>query len=393
MSTGTIERSRARLWLAAALSGLALAIAGCGGGDDGGSTFRPSEAPKPGEPGGPAFGKNTIRLPGTSASDLAASAVLANYPPERKAKPNGWVLFQEKRWHNAVIGAQFAADPVGAAMLPIDPDFLPTAAFDLLRRTDTPGFPNADGLETLILGRAGPDVITALQDQEQKLTQLDSPTPARLAADLVPFRGGWSGRFSDVVLVISSEHREYGLAAAAWSAFSGDTVAFVSPQGVPSVTAALLNQRQQVRIDKPTIYVFGPRSVISDSVADDLDQYGPVKRIAGDARNPVEAAIAFARYEDSGTGFGWGTRGGPANLSFVNQQDPENAYAALNLASAGPRSPLLWLQGSKRLPGALVDYLEDLRGDEPSQGYVVGDTESIPEALFEQLDGLLNAEK
>ena len=99
----------------------------------------------------------------------------------------------------------------------------------------------------MILGAAGDDVVTDLQDAKLKLSQLKDRAAPALSAELVPYRGGFAGRYSSSIVVVSSEARAYALPAAAWSAFSGDTIAFVGRDGVPASTRKLLAQREKLR--------------------------------------------------------------------------------------------------------------------------------------------------
>jgi hypothetical protein len=382
---GSIRRRAARL--AAAVLAAALALGGCGGGGDDGPKRDPI---LPGmsnsDPGSPEFGENVARIPGVSAADVAGAAILAAYPPGQRS-PNGWILFPVKDWQRAATGAQFVGKPVGGALLPMGNGFLPPASADLIGRLHPPGFPRGNGLQALILSNAGEEVISALQRENVKLSQLTSSTPVKLAADLVPYRGGWAHRYSSNIVIVSDEDRDYGLPAAAWSAFSGDTLTFVHRNSVPAETKGLLAQREKLRIDKPAIYVVGPKSAVSDSVVKELHRYGPVKRIAG--IDAADTAVRLARYKDPKTGFGWGVTKGSANFSFVNRQRWGDAFGAINMAGSGPRAPILLTDNSTTLPGTVQSYLEGLRSAEGNQGYVFGDPRSISPPLLAQIDKLL----
>lgn len=373
-----------RAALAAVAAGIVIALAGCGGGGEPPTTLPGLGA---GEAAPPEFGEHAVRIDGTSPADVAGAAILSIYP-EGRTPPQGWVLVRQERWQDALLAAQLAAKPVNAAILPIVREFLPTAAIDLMTRIRPSGFPQSKGLRVVILGRVGVDIYVDLNDLHLKVSQLTAP-PAKLAADLVPFRGGWSRKFSDNIVIVSSEARDYALPGGAWSAYSGDTLAYVSRDSVPASTAGLLKQRQKLRINRPAIYVLGPSKVISDGVVAKLRAYGTVKRIGGEARTAIEAAVAFARFKDPSTAFGWGLREGPASVSLVNVHDSGNAVGALALAAQGPQAPLLLTAGAGSLPGPVLAYLRELRGEEPNQGYVFGDQESIDSATLQRLDRLL----
>lgn len=369
---------------------LSLLAAGCGGDEPQPPAASAGEAG--GDPAAPEFGDHVVRVPGLSPEDVAAAALIAVYPPDGDDSPTGWVIFPKGEWPLGLVAAQFAGEPVYGGVLPSEPDFLPTPIFDVLDRIEPQGFPQGSGLQTILLGRPGDDIVVDVQEQKLDLTELDAPSPAGLAAELAPYRGGYAEGYSDNVLVVSSEEeaRDYGLIASAWSAFSGDTIAFVDSEGVPEATAGLLVQREKLRTRQPTIYVLGPESLIPDSTLGELGAYGEVKRLPGET--PAEAAVELARYQDETTGFGFGITEGPASFSLVNtEQDWQNAYAGFIFAGAGPRAPILPIGSPDELPAPVRDYLTKLKGGEPNQAYVLGDPKGISSSLVADLDELLAA--
>jgi hypothetical protein len=366
---------------AVALLATAAIAAGCGGG---GRHVR-SSTPAPFKPD---VGTNVARIGGKSPADVASSALLAVYP-DAAHQPGGLVLTPQNDWRQAVVAAQFAAGPLAGAIIPTAGAFLPPGPSDLVTRLNPSGFPRAQGLQSLILGKPGNDVLSALQSRGLHLTVLNAPSAEELTLKTIPFRGGWAHSYSDEVVVVSSEARDYALPAAAWSAYSGDTVAFVTHDSVPDATRRVLVQREKLRLQKPTIYVIGPPAVISDAVVGQLSQYGPVKRVAGDS--PAATAVALARYKDRKTGFGWGLRRGPASVAVLDRRDWANVFGAFALAGAGPQTPLLLIDGADSLPSAVVRYLDELRNASGNQGLVLGDRSSVGPGVLQRLDRLLSA--
>jgi hypothetical protein len=368
------------------IAGLVLAVSGCG---SGGSSPNKAGVATRTIPNTVEIGHNVVRVPGISAADVSAAAVLASYDPRRTSRrPEGFVLLPDDNWQDAVAASQFAAPPVSAPLLAINREYVPPAPGDVLARIKPKGFPKAEGLEVLLVDKTGSDVFVDLQDLKLKPTVLTG-APPKLTAALVPFRGGWAGGYSDSIVVVSSQARDYALPAAAWSAYSGDTIAFVTRDGVPNATRRLLAQREQLRLRQPAIYVVGPSSVVSDAVVSDLGQYGRVTRIAGD--DAAGTAVAFARYHDPATGFGWGITHGPASLSLVSTRNWSRAIAALNFAGSGPQAPLLLTDQAGTLPPVVHKYLEDLRSARPNQAYVFGGAQVFTSALVRSLDRLLDA--
>ena len=382
MRRGVTSRSAQRGAIALAAAAVLAFAAGCGGSDE------PKTQAPPKGPAEPETGTNVARIAGKSPADVAGAAVLALHPDSSK-KLRGFVFTPQDDWKQAVVASQFAASPIGGAILPTAGDYLPTASSDLVARLSPSGFPRAKGLQALVLGRAGDDVLGELQGADLHLTQLTGRTPEALAFKTVPFRGGWAHAYSDVVVVVSSEDRDYALPAAAWSAYSGDSVAFVTHSGVPKETRELLVQRKKLRLESPTIYAIGPSKAIPGRVVKQLSAYGRVKRVAGDT--PAATAVALARYKDRKTGFGWGLDAGPANVSLVNVKDWGNAFGALAFAADGPRAPLLLTEGPASLPPVVIRYLRDLRNRSANQGFVFGDAASIGSDQLGQLDEVLSA--
>ena len=357
------------------------ALGACGGDDGGGpAAFTPAK-PLPAE-----YGSTVVRIPGRTATDVAGAALLATHAVE---PPSGWIVVRRDKWQNALIGAQFAAHPVGAALLPAEKDYFPSASYDMLLRLTPPGFPRGQGLETLILDKVGQDILIDLQDRELKFALIGGgQNPAKLANEAVPFRGGWAKKYSSDVVVASSEHVQYALPAAAWSAYTGDSLAYVTSKGVPQPTIDMLTLRKGVTLQTPNIYVVGPPSVIPDSVVAQLSAYGNVTRIAGP--DATTTSIAFARFRDPSTGFGWGMKRGPVSVSLVNSNHWANAIGAFAYSANGPRAPLIVVPGRKKLPIELVSYLRGMRSGEPSHGFVFGDERSISSEALRQLDAVLN---
>lgn len=376
--------TRRRGVVAAVFAGLALVASGCGEAERaaGPAALRPAADPRDQLE----FGQNAVRVGGIAPGDVAAGALLAAYP-RGDEPPNAWFLVRRDRWTDAVLAAQFAASPINAAVAPIEKEYLPTATVDALDRLKVKGYPKAEGLEAIVMGKAGVDVFIGLKDRRLKTTLVKAKTPFALAEKLVPFHGGGLGRYSPTIVVASGEERDYTLPAAAWSAYSGDPLALVTRDEIPPETRRLIAQRQKLTLERPTMYVIGPEDVISDEVMAQLSAYGAVKRVAGDSAS--ETAVALARYRDPKTQFGWGFDRAPANVSLVNTDDWANAIGAFTFAATGPQAPLLLTDSSEKVPDEVVEYLRDIAGSEASQGFVFGDRQSIGSAAFDQFDKAL----
>jgi hypothetical protein len=356
--------------------------AGCGGGDDSGTTKSvPTAATTPRV----ITGANVVRIPGRSPADVASAAVLAVYP-DQAHQPKGLVL-APLDWRYAAVASQFAADPVSAAVLPTAGEYLAPGPSDLVERLRPSGFPRGEGLKALVLGKGGDDVFLALRNRGLKLSQLRARTLPRLVLDSVPFRGGWARRYSDQIVAVAADARDYALPGIAWSAYSGDTAILVGRDSLPDASRQVVIQRQKLRLERPTVYVIGPPSAISESVADQLRAHATVKRVAGPT--PAATSVALARYKDRRTGFGWGLARGPANVTVMNRRDWRNLFGAIALAGAGPQGPLLLTDEPGSLPGEVLRYLRSLRGGRGSQAFVLGEETSVDARVMAEIDQAL----
>jgi hypothetical protein len=364
----------------------------CGCATSGGEGPRPPDrAAVPAQAEPPAeFGRNVVRVGGRSPADVTAAALLGAYG-SAGIRPDGWVMAQREAWAEQVVAAQFAAPPVDAAVMPVEADRLTLAASDAIERIVLNGFSSGKGLEAIVLGDGGNDLFADISSGGLEVSQLAADSSAQLSFDAVPFRGGFAGEHSTSVVVVAAKARDYALPAAAWSAYSGDTVAFVDRDEVPVATRELLEQRAKLTLEKPSIYVVGPVTVVSDDVERTLRRYGTVERIAG--RDAVETAVEFARYRDPRTGFGWGLETGPASVVLMNLRHADDLPAALALAAHGPRAPLLLTEDPDRLPRAVEAYLRTVRTDVPGQAFALGDSDRFSTGLLRRVDWLMSAEK
>jgi putative cell wall-binding protein len=193
------------------------------------------------------------------------------------------------------------------------------------------------------------------------------------------------GKPAGDVLVVSAEKPEYAVPAAAWSARSGDPVLFTNRDSVPPATLAALKQHQ-----RPHIYLLGPQTVVGAAAEKQLAKLGKVARIQ--ASNPVDNAIAFARFKRGN--FGWGAVVPGQNLTIANVSRPGDAAAAAGLAANGIFAPLL-LTDTAELPRSLESYLLDIQpgfqNGDPSQGvynhvWILGGADAVSPASQDRID-------
>jgi hypothetical protein len=378
---------------------LALGLAACGdtgssGGGVGGSDSGGSQAPVLGQQGGqpkaaeklgfPTFAtKNTTRVGGADATADAAAVAQAVFPggsPE--TRPPAVVVVNKDDWRGGIAASVLMAQPTRAPILLTERDEVPDAtksALDALK-------PRGNAVAT-----RGAQVIrigAAAAPTSYKSMALEGSNPYALAREIDRFRSVAAGKPSRNVVVTTADDREYAMPAAAWAAKSGDPVLFVNKQGIPPDTRAALQSHA-----KPNIYVLGPPEVIPKEITQELDKLGSVTRIA--AADPINNAIAFARYIDGN--FGWGVIDPGHGIVFANMNRTLDAPAAAPLSASGTYGPLLLVDKPDILPRAVEDFLLDIQPGydrDPvrgayNHGWIIGDDSAISTPVQARIDALL----
>jgi putative cell wall-binding protein len=337
--------------------------------------------------GFPAFAtKNTTRIGGADSIANAAGVARAVFPattPENR--PSAVALIDARDWHAGVAGAVLASTPVRAAVLLSNGPELPPASRDALAALQPLGAKSAGGAQVVRVG----DVA---RPPGLRTTDIAGRDPFALARALDAFQTAARGKSSDRVLVVSAADPAFAMPAAAWAAKAGDPILFVNRDSVPQETKAAL-----LAHDQPRIYVLGPPSTVSASVVTDLKALGTVKRLGAD--NPIDNAIAFARYTDPT--FGWGVVDPGHGLVFARSNRPLDAAAAAPLSVSGSYGPLLLLATATGLDGAVGQYLLDIQPGytrDPvrgvyNHGWIVGDDRAISVATQARIDSLLEIKK
>jgi hypothetical protein len=384
----SLRAVRVNRWTAATLVALAAAVAGgCSLGDDdsrppqlGPASDSDEAAAKLGFPS--TATRNTIRVGGDDATGDAAGVANAAFPSTTDSnRPNAVVLVDSDDWQGAVTGAVLAAKPIGAPLLLSDGGDLPSVSADTLDRLDPRGSDLSEDAQVIRIGDepAKPDGF--------RTARIEGADAYERAAAIDRFFSAARGEPSKNVVVVSGEQAEFAMPAAAWAARSGDAVLLTQRNKVPAATRKALAAR-----DNPSIFVLGPPAVVSNKALGQLRKLGRTTRIG--ARQPVENAIEFARYEEGD--FGWGATVPGYNFTVAGVSRPLDAAAAATLATRGVFAPLLLTDDAKKLPVALENYFLSVQPgyeDDPSQAvynrvWILGDDEQVSVDEQAQLDAV-----
>ncbi len=353
--------------------------------------------------------KNTTRLGGSDPAMDAAAVARAVYPGLTSAtRPQAVVLVDEHDWPAALAAAALASTPLGAPLLYSDDSTLPAASAQALAAMHPTGAVQVGGAQVIRIGTA------AAAPAAYRTSTLTASEPAALAVEVARLESRARGVAPHQVIVLADDAPPaLVMPAAGLSAESGAPILLVSNTAIPVATSTELRSLHQ-----PTIYVVGP-SALSSHVLAELAHRGAVKRIGGGpgveggaggngaGGNPIQNAIAVARYADGA--FGWGIHEPGHGLVFANASRPLDGPAVALLSASGDFGPLLLLEDSSppaqasipqtSIPLALVEYLKNIKPAYSPQvppvrgvynhGWLIGDEQAISTVAQAEIDTLL----
>jgi hypothetical protein len=341
--------------------------------------------------------KNTTRIAGASAIDVAAAVALAVFPSAAPGThPTGVALAPTDDWQAALAATSLMGAPFRAPLLLSAAGSLPAATAQALKTLAPTGDRAAGGKQVIAIG----DVP---KPKGLSTTTISGTNPYALAAAIDRFENRARGRASINVMIASAEDPAYAMPAAGFAAESGEPILFVDRDRIPPATQSELLARHH-----PHIYVLGPPSAVSDSVLGELARLGSVKRIAG--ADPPATSVAFAAYRDPACpagqacahipgSFGWAIRSPGHAYVLINDAQTLDAAAAAALSSSGGYGPQLLVADPNTLPRAVLDYFLNYATPGYNQegptaavynhGWLIGDGAQISQSVQAQVDNLL----
>ena len=329
--------------------------------------------------------RNTVRVGGSDAVSDAAGVAGALYPATGDSdRPTASALVDKDDWATAISASVLVGRPIGAPILLTDGGDMPPVSQDVLDRLKPKGSDLSKDAQVI---RVGPDVA---RPSGYKTALIEGNTPFERAAAVDSFFSAARGKPSNDVVLFSADDAEYAMPAASWAARSGDSALPVRKDAIPAPIVKALREHR-----RPNVFILGPEKVVSKQVETQLKKRKlarDVQRIQGP--NPVENAIAFARYQKGD--FGWGVVVPGYNFSLASTTRPADAAAAAALATRGVFAPLVLTDDAEKMPPKLEDYFLSVQPgyeDDPSQAvynraWVLGDDKAVSVNQQAQLDQL-----
>lgn len=335
--------------------------------------------------------KNTTRVLGTNAEEISISTSKIIWPATSSGtKPNVVLLAPQDSWQLQLVAVDLIHHPSDGPLLVTNKGNVSDSVMNELKRLNPQGA--QDGTQVITVGMDAA-AIKQISDAKFKVKEISGENPAQIAAAIDDYYAFVSGDMPQSVIVSTSEQIEYAAPAGNWIAHMPEPLLYVTKDSIPAETDQALNQRN----GKANIYLLGPEAVVSKKVADDLKKYGQVTRIAGD--DPYTNAIAFAKFKDAKTDFGWGITQPGHGLLLVNKDQLNLAIPAVAFSHRGKHAPLL-LSDKDSAPETLLTYLRELKPlfkSEPTEGpynhlFIVGGNDSISNEQQGNLDHLIEIE-
>jgi hypothetical protein len=329
--------------------------------------------------------RNTTRLGGADAVTDAAAVATAVHPGlSANARPQLAVMVSASDFPVALAASVLTGPPLGAALLYSEAKSVPAVSLQALAAMKPTGAATLGGAQILQIG----DVAIPTGYVARSLPTTEA---FNLAVEVQRLLERLQGSPPRHVIVVNAEGPPaFAMPAAGLAAQSGAPILLVSSSGIPAPTRTAL-----AALGHPSIYAIGPPSALSEHVLSELEELGPVKRIAG--ATAAENAIAVARFGEGS--FGWNIHEAGHGLVFATSARPLDGPGAAALSASGDYAPLLLLESATQIPVPLQHYLEDIQPAYSPQvspvsafynhGWIIGNQQAISAGVQAQLDSLL----
>lgn len=321
--------------------------------------------------------KNVTRLNTNDPLQMAVLTSQTIWPATHKEnQPGAIILVPVNEWQLGIASADLIHHPNNGPILFIEKEKVPEMTLKEIKRLNPLG--TKDGTQIMVMGDVGAFILEQLKDY--KVKQIKATDPATFAKDVDKEYADITGSYPNSVIIGSSEEegRLYTTPAVNWISHMPEPLLYTEKDKVPEATIEALKMRK----DKANIYVLGPEKIISKAVEKELSKYGKITRISGET--PTENSVAFAKFKDEKTKFGWGFTKPGHGLSFVSSKTPDLAVAGAPFSHMGKHAPVVLLEEGKASQ-PVYEFLASIQPkfkDDPTLGpynhcFLLGSTSDI----------------
>lgn len=309
--------------------------------------------------------------------------------------PRVVILAPAADWHAALAATSLIAPPLDGCLLLVPPNQVPDELREEMERLAPRGLPWDGGNQVLLVGDMPRGLTAELDATSFRHRHLNAGSPAELAATVDIYLNSLRGKPGSQLAVVPEDDPAAAVVAADWAAHKGSSILFAARDRVPAATiGALAKRRQQAHMK----LVFR-RDAMTPGLLDELAAFGVLD--ASSAGEPVELAVDAARYraaDQMGEPTGWGANTPGQGFTFALLGQPFDSVLAANFTHRGAHGPLLPITPD-RVPGAVIDYLEDIRpdtgavqGSSLNTGWIVGAESAVGVRLQRRVECLLQPE-
>lgn len=284
--------------------------------------------------------KNVMRIDTNNQIEAAVRVSQTIWPATHdENRPGVVILAPGNNWQAAVAASNLIHRPNDGPVLYYGKKGISNLTMNEIKRLNPKG--NPEGTQIIFFGEADKKIQKDLKGY--KVEYVKGETPAELGKNTDEKYTEISGAVPKSVVVISGDNEDllFSLPALNWVSHMPEPPLFVTSNDIPDATREALKKRN----GQANLYIVGPESAVSGKVASELSQYGKVTRIAGET--PAANSIAFAKFKDQETGFGWGMTEPGHGLALVSTSTPQLAAAAGPFAHKGKHGPMLFLQNGQ----------------------------------------------
>lgn len=281
--------------------------------------------------------KNITRLNSDDPVEVSVMTSQTIWPATHETNQPGTIMLAPlDHWQLALASLNLVHHPNDGPLLFTVDGSIPNLVMEEIERLQPKG--NLDGVEIMVLGEMADGELDKLASYE--VQQIDEMEPAAFAYEIDKVYAELIQNVPASVIIGSMEEaaKEFTIPAGSWITHMDEPLLYVTRDEIPAETIAALEKREGAA----SIYVVGPKSIVSAEVVELLGEYGEVTRIDGET--PAQVSIEFAKFKDADTSFGWGVNKPGHGLVLVSTEIPELAITAAPFAHLGKHAPMVWLE-------------------------------------------------